>query len=400
MVINIPYPELVDVNKLEVDGQNPNQMTPKQLERLQKSIQQYGFIVPIITNKDLLIADGEQRLTAAKTLGMTQVMVVRLPVTDVDRRLLRQVLNKLRGEHDLVQDAYEFERIINMGHETELKQLLDLSDSQLERYLQEIRNPKDEDFEVPEIDKIQTDIKRGDIYALGNHRLMCGDSTQQSDVSVLMNGDKADMVFTDPPYFIGYLPEKKLKNLGKLKGHDKPEIIEQTMPLLMESCRTGACVYICMNWQHMGRVINAFTSRSGHPALTLVWDRETPNLRGYPQDYLPVCEFILYGWKEGTNRINPRNGSIQTQIWRIKTHKAVEMQHPTQKPVELSKNAILNSSYNPDVVLDLFGGSGSTLIACEQTGRRCRMMEIDERYCQVIIDRWENYTGQKTQKLN
>lgn len=158
MTVTIPNSTLVDVNKLKVDGENPNRMTDKQLTRLKSSIEKYGFIVPIITNRDLLVADGEQRLTTAKALNMKQVPVIRLSVEDVDRRLLRQVLNKLCGEHDLVADAYEFERIIQAGHEDELKHLLDLSDSQIERYLTEIHEPKTEDFEIPEIDKIKTSI--------------------------------------------------------------------------------------------------------------------------------------------------------------------------------------------------------------------------------------------------
>jgi len=198
--VKIPERELVNLSELKTDSENPNRMTPQQHARLMTSIQKYGFIVPIITNKDLLIADGEQRWTVAKSLNMSEVPVIRLPVADVDRRLLRQVLNKLRGEHDLTADALEFEKIIEAGRTDDLKHLLDLSDNGLEKYLREIREVKEEDFDVPEIDKIQTDIQRGDIIVLGNHRLMCGDSTNKQDVEQLMNGKKADMVFTDPPY--------------------------------------------------------------------------------------------------------------------------------------------------------------------------------------------------------
>ena len=140
-MIPIPEAELVDVRRLKLDGQNPNIMSEKQLARLKTSIEKFGFIVPIVTNKDLLVADGEQRLTVARHFGMKQVPVIRLPIEDVDRRLLRQVLNKLRGEHELIADALEFERIIEAGHEDELKHLLDLSDSQLEIYQQYLENP-------------------------------------------------------------------------------------------------------------------------------------------------------------------------------------------------------------------------------------------------------------------
>jgi hypothetical protein len=186
--IQIPNAELVAVADLKTDQQNPNRMTKEQHERLSASIKKWGFIVPIITNKDLLIADGEQRWTVAKSLGMTQVSVIRLPVEDVDRRLLRQVLNKLRGEHELLLDAEEFEKIIDLGHKDDLKYLLDLTDAKLERYLNELHPPKDEDYEIPEIDKVQTDIVKGDIIQLGKHRLMCGDATNPEDMKTLLGG--------------------------------------------------------------------------------------------------------------------------------------------------------------------------------------------------------------------
>jgi ParB-like chromosome segregation protein Spo0J len=144
--ITIPQAENISVAELKTDSANPNRMTKEQHERLATSIKKWGFIVPIITNKDLLIADGEQRWTVAKSLGMTQVSVIRLPVEDVDRRLLRQVLNKLRGEHELLLDAQEFEKIIELGRKDDLKYLLDLTDEKLQRYLtaKEWFNPVDE----------------------------------------------------------------------------------------------------------------------------------------------------------------------------------------------------------------------------------------------------------------
>ena len=133
--ILIPREEIVDITLLHVDNKNPNKMSKEQHERLATSIKKWGFIVPVIANKDLLIADGEQRFTVAKSLGMTQVSVIRLPVEDVDRRLLRQVLNKLRGEHNFELDCEEFQKIIDAGREKDLKYLLDLSDEKLERYI-------------------------------------------------------------------------------------------------------------------------------------------------------------------------------------------------------------------------------------------------------------------------
>jgi hypothetical protein len=249
--IQIPPPELIETSKLTVHKThlNPNKMTREQLDRLKTSIKKFGFIVPIITNKDLVIADGEQRWIVANELAMPKVLVVRLPVEEVDRLLIQQVMNSqaVRGMHDLLLDAMSFENIIDLGGKDDLKYLLDLTDGKLERYLNELHPPAQEDeFEGTELEKVQTDIKQGDIIQLENHRLMCGDSSKDSNSFV--KDITVKMVLTDPPY---------------------------------------------------------------------------------------------------------------------------------------------------DIILDLFGGSGSTLIACEQTGRTCYMMEIDPRYCEIIAQRWEKYTGQK-----
>jgi len=407
MSILIPEPETVSIDQLKVDGQNPNKMTDRQLKSLAESIQRFGFIVPIITNKDLLIADGEQRWIIAKSLGMKQVSVIRLPVEDVDRRLLRQVLNKLRGEHELLADAYEFERIIQAGHEEDLKHFLDLSDSQLERYLSEIHEPKPEDYEIPEIDKIKTDIKRGDIYQLGNHRLMCGDATNKQDVEALMNGKKADMIFTDPPYGVEYEQGKftgiKVKNPfpeianDDLQGLQLYEFLKVAFTNCFNHSNEGTPIYVCSPSMTPSLMILYSAVASGfHMQSELIWVKHHFILgRG---DYHWQHEKMWYGYKSNPHHwFGYRNLST---IWEVPTIPSGRYEHPTQKPLLLVKMAIDNSSNSGSCVLDLFGGSGSTLIACQQTGRTCYMMEIEPRYCQVIINRWEAYTKQKSVKIS
>jgi len=387
-MISIPDRELVNIAELKVDGQNPNSMTPKQHERLKTSIEKYGFIIPIITNKDLLIADGEQRLTVAQSLQMKSVPVIRLPVEDVDRRLLRQVLNKLRGEHELLADAQEFERIIELGGEDDLKHLLDLSDSSLEKYLREIRETKEEEYEVPEIENIETDIKRGDIYSLGKHRLMCGDAT--TDIDKLMQSVQPDTIFIDPPYGIDYSGGRtqvvRNKPYGKITGDQSPEIGKFISPFT----KSHADLYVCSSPVNLYPVLQAFTNDGGYNAI-IIWKKNTPGL-GY-QWVRRYCELIVYR----TNRPKHKNDSSEFDWWDIPTENRTQYVHGTQKPVRLIQRAIRLS--NSKTVADYFGGSGSTLIACEQTGRTCYMMEIDPRYCQVIIDRWEKYTGQKAVKI-
>lgn len=402
-MISIPERELVSISELKVDGDNPNHMTNKQHARLKTSIEKYGFIVPIITNKDLLVADGEQRLTVAKSLSMAKVPVIRLPVEDVDRRLLRQVLNKLKGEHDLLLDAQEFSKIIEMGGEDDLKHLLDLSDNGLEKYLREIRDVKEEDYEVPEIDKIQTDIKQGDIIKLGKHRLMCGDATKIENICMLSEKDDLftfDVLLTDPPYGIDIIGNSPLLRQGiggakatsfggKIGGsHVYPAtaynpIIGDDTPFNPEP------------WLHRAKTViifgaNYFSSKLPDSAGWFVWDKTGGREWN---DSFANCELIWSNLK--------RHATIYCCTWKgmVKEGESGKRVHPTQKPIKLLTDILNDCSKRNDNVLDPYGGSGSTLIACEQTGRTCYMMEIDPRYCQVIIDRWQAYTGQKAESI-
>ena len=419
--ITVPPVTFVPVESMRVDGQNPNRMTEKQTDALCESINKYGFIVPIITNKDLLVADGEQRLQAAQKLSMKSVPIIRLNISDVDRRILRQVLNKLRGEHELLADAREFDLIVKAGQEDDLKNLLLLKDAEIERYLREIREPKEETYEIPEIEKIQTDIKRGDVYQLGAHRLMCGDATIQEDYNVLLGADKPRMIFTDPPYGVGYnkhhlatehspytkkamFKAKKgsagFKNWGDVEG-DKSLGTYYKFIEMMAQLNSETSWYLCAPSRHFGSILNKLDEQQVYRATSIVWVKEhfVPSWERYHAKH----EFIIFcgdgAHPTGKKSIwyGPTN---ETTVWQIKRDNRNPCNlHPTQKPVEMPLRAIINSSVQNDIVYDGFGGSGSTLIACEQTGRRCFMMEIDPRYCQVIINRWEKYIGKKAVKL-
>jgi len=413
--IQIPPVEPVSVSLLKVDGQNPNRMTKDQHERLATSIKKYGFIVPLITNRDLLIADGEQRFEVAKSLGMSEVPVIRLDVEDVDRRLLRQVLNKLRGEHELIADALEFEKIIGAGREDDLKHLLDLNDNGLERYIREIHPAKDEDYEIPEIDKVQTDINRGDILQLGKHRLMCGDSTIKEDIAALCT-QKVNMIFTDPPYGVGFDKHhlrddifKRIhakthrtvtgfKNWGEIEGDKTLDTYFRFLDLMAEQ-NLNISWYLCAPSRYLGQILAYLDSLGVYFATPIVWVKEHWVMSW--ERYHAQHEQIIFA---GDGAHPTGNKSIwygrhnETTFWQIHRESSLNLKSPTQKPTELVERALLNSSKPDDIVLDGFGGSGSTLIACEQTGRICYMMEIDPRYCQVIVDRWEKYTGQKAVK--
>ena len=319
---------------------------------------------------------------------MPNVLVIRLPVEDVDRRLLRQVLNKLRGEHELLLDAEEFDKIIADGREDDLKYLLDLNDSKLERYLNELHPPRDEDYEVPEIEKVQTDIKRGDIIQLGKHRLMCGDAENKEDLDKLCTSE-IDMVYSDPPYGINLDTDW--------------------------SGMTGINTKIVRNVNTFAKIQN--DDKPFNPSTLLDYFAECPEIFIWGADYyakdLPSGTWLVWD-KRLTEELDRMYGSCFEVCWSKNHHKkelirltwagflghekatdGERKSHPTQKPVKLASTFIEKYLKDKQNVADLYAGSGSTLIACEQTNKTAFLMEIDPRYCQVSVDRWKRYTNKE-----
>ena len=361
--ITIPEPKRVYLNTLRIDNTNPNVMSDANFEALKLNIKRFGFIIPIITNEDYVIADGYHRWKAARELGMSEVLVIKLPLKDVDRRMLRQILNKLRGNHDSDKDLIEYNFFDESGVLDEMEQLLpDFSVN-----IDSMNADVEEDDFVPDIDKPpKYDINKGDVYTLGNHRLMCGDSTDKADVDLLMDGDKADMVFTDPPY--GIDADKMTMGSGAKEFHrgnwdnERPDITF-ILDLAEKICIWGG---------------NYFADILPATNDWLCWHKKN--------DGLSFSEFEL-AW---TNF--DKNCRHLSHHWGNE-----KKQHVTMKPVQVCAWGI--SLVDGVSVLDLFGGSGSTLIACEQLNRKCYMMELDPKYCSVIIERWEALTGKEAQNL-
>ncbi len=399
-MVEIPDTVTVPIDRLRVDDQNPNRMTEKQNQSLMESINRFGFIIPIITNEDYLIADGEQRWTVAKSLGMTEVPVVRLPVSDVDRRLLRQVLNKLKGEHQRELDAKEFLRIVEAGEKRALQTLIGVSERQIENRIEDLRKPRNADL-LPEVR--ETNIQRGDVFQLGNHRLLCGDATSKDDYKQLIGSDKINCVFTDPPYNVDYSSKNEFLNQfdkgNRLQTPIRGDNVADLYSFLYDSLISLSpylseynAIYITFAGSTLRDLLNAFHDAGFTLHQILVWVKN--NIVLGRVDYKSQHEFIVYGW----NGKHAFYGEGERSVWMIDKPLRSEL-HPVMKPIELCKRAIYNSSLAGEKVLDVFGGSGSTLIAAEETDRTCYMMEIEPHYCQVIIDRWENLTGEKAVKI-
>ena len=398
--------EHVPIDSLKPDPANPRRISDAELETLTRSIQEFGLVDPIICrHDDKLVIGGHQRLVAARKLGYKTVPVVFLDLSPEQAHLLNVALNKISGEWDqellahLLADLGDGADLSLSGFaDDEVKKLLKSLDSREKR---ERVESFDLDAALEAAQRVRG-AKRGEVWALGDHRLMCGDATKDKDVAKLMDGTQAQMAFTDPPYNVslgdhgGQQPgqrKRRLKN-DALSPADWQAFCQDWARSLVGS--VDGALYVCLAVNEQLPVLfGALEEAGAHWANMIVWakDRFLLGRADYHWQYEP----IWYGWREGVKR-HWCGDRDQSNVWRIARPSASDA-HPTMKPLELVERAIENSSKPGDVVLDLFLGSGSTLIAAERTGRACYGLEIDPHYCKIVIARWEAFTGQKAEKL-
>ena len=373
------FDELVSVDSLNPNPKNPNKHPDSQIELLSKNIKYLGWRHPItVSKRSGFIVAGHGRLMAAKKLGVQIVPVDYQDFnSDADEMAVLVADNRVAELSETSE-----EDVKNILSELDGKIEIDLtgfSDAEVEQLLRDI-NTDVLDEDVPEV-PTEPISKFGDIFEFGSHRLMCGDSTDSEQVKKLMGDEIANMVFTDPPYNVDYgSDERKIENDNL--GSEFPQFLEKVIKNIF-SFSSGA-IYICMSSSEIDSLQSTFKRLGGHWSTFIIWAKDTFTLGR--SDYHRQYEPILYGWKEGVSHYFCGDRS-QGDVWEFAKPKKNDV-HPTMKPVELCQRAVLNSSKPNDIVLDLFGGSGSTLIACEQTNRRCRMMEFEPKYCDVILKRF------------
>lgn len=369
----------VSIKDLIPYERNTKKHDKTQINNVAESIKQYGFVQPIVIDKNNTVVIGHCRLLAAKQLKMKEVPCVCVEdLTDEQVKALRIVDNKSN------ESPWDFDILPD-----ELADL-DLSDFDFDFgiYDDEEETEIVED-EAPEVDEDAEPItKLGDIWQLGRHRLMCGDSTDKATVQLLMDGKKADMVFTDPPYGVDY------DGINNDSRSGLEDLLTSAFENYKENCIDGASVY-CFHSDKCADIFHAVFRSFCHFSSMIIWEKQSLVLS--QGDYQSIHEPCLYGWFDnGTHRFF--GDRKQTSVWQF-DRKSVEG-HTTPKPIGFICKALENSSKRNEKVLDLFGGSGSTLIACEQLNRTCYMMELDEKYCDVIIKRWEKFTGEKAVLIN
>ena len=376
---------------------NPRKITKVQIQELKEGLEEFGLVSPIVVNelpeRYNVIIGGHQRLKILEDLGNTEVdcSIVSLPL-DKERKLNIK-LNKNGGsfDNDLLKEYFDYEELTEWGFTPE--ELFEQEETTADGLI--------EDDEIPEAK--ESKVKQGDIWQLGEHRIMCGDSTSSDDVAKLMNGEKADMVFTDPPYGVSYEgghnkeKRKGIKN-DKLEGLDLSNLFKDSLVTSLIFTKDTCPFYI---WYASGKSIETFKgieeSEISVRAI-ICWYKIKSGLGAFMAQYIPNYEPCIYGHKKGKS-IKWYGPTDEKTIWELKNDNKNKL-HPTQKPIALAERALNNSSKIKDIVLDSFLGSGSTLIAAEKLNRKCYGMELDEKYCDVIIERWEQFTGKKAEKIN
>lgn len=393
--------ECVEIVKKQIDSLIPADYNPRkdltpsdpEYQRLKRSVEEFGYVEPVIYNKRSgVVVGGHQRLKVLKELGFKEIDCVEIDIDETQEKALNIALNKISGSWDDVKLKELLTELTDLDYDVELT---GFTVSELES-LEVIVPPKPKDIVEDDYDPLQEvpkRVARGEIWVLGEHRLMCGDSTCKDDVEKLMNGEKADMVFTDPPYGMNLNTDYSGMSGNGRKGKTYSKVIGDNDDFKDELITCIFKFFDCKEIFLWGVDYYFDLIPNFKDGTLTVWDKtlQTNGDAGYNSEFELMWsktphkkEVIHFNW---FRYFGLSSQDIKTRV------------HPTQKPLQVIQPYIEKYSNENQIVADVYGGSGSTLIACEQLGRKCRMMELDEHYCDVIINRWEVLTGKKAEKV-
>lgn len=400
--------EKISLDDVFFDDNNPNKMTEIQMEGLEQFMERIGFAVEIWVNKEgkkYRVIDGEWRVRVLLKRGIKFVYAKIFEVKYSEIRVMRQLANKIGGIHDKKKDLAEFKAIFEDQNLDDFTKMLGVPIEDIQRQLEkefDMTFGIQESEDLPE-KPLKPKAKLGDIYQLENHRIICGDCTIPEHVDKLFQGKKANQLATDPPYGVDYVKKNEFLNsidrgnrVQKAYANDEREkdykkFFQSFLEIIpFEDYNTA---YIFMGGKEYKNLIQAAEDAGLYHAMDLVWVKNNHVLG--QSDYLPKHELCFYGWKGKHRFYGPTN--VTTVLEYDKP--LVNDLHPTMKPVEMVSQLIQDGSKKGDLVYEPFLGSGTTLIAAEQTGRTCYGMELDPGYVDVIIQRWENLTGKKAKKI-
>ena len=412
------------IASLHPDPLNPRQMSEDQLSALMRSIERFGFSEPVVVRReDGLIIGGHQRVAAAERLGMSEVPIVEVDLSDDECHALNVALNQIHGEFDIPKLAALLESLPgDLASFTGIdERSMRRISAEAEAAIRAMRESEDGLDHVPDMpDEATTQL--GDLIVLDNHRLLCGDSSSPEDLDRLLDGASVHLVNTDPPYNVRVEPRSNnaiaaglssfasAQHPGQsathetLRAKDRPLIndfvtdehfevlLDEWFSNISRVLLPGRGFYIWGGYANVANYPPVLKKNGLYFSQSIIWDKQHPVLTR--KDFMGAHEWCFYGWKEGAAHhfYGPHN---VPDIWAVKKVNPQSMIHLTEKPVELAVRAIQYSSVPSENVLDLFGGSGSTLMACEETERNGYLMELDPLYCDVIVTRFEERTGKK-----
>ncbi len=399
--------EQVAIDTLRPDPANPRRISDEELEALTRSLRRFGFVQPVLARRDdQVVIGGHQRLLAARRLGYTTVPVIYLDLSVEQSRLLNLALNRIGGDWD---EELLARLLADLRQHADVDlSLSGFAADGLSTLLRSLdKRERRERVETFDLDAAldaatrQPRFQPGDLWQLGSHRLLCGDSTDREAVTRLLGDARAAMAFSDPPYNVGYGDHG-----GQGREQRRRRIQNDALPPEQWEafCRgwatnllsfTDGAVYLCMSTKEWPLVSRVLEEAGGHWSDTVIWRKDRFVLGR--ADYQRAYEPIWFGWRDGVQHYWCGDRD-QSDVWQIARPSDSPL-HPTMKPLALVERAIENSSQPGGVVLDLVLGSGTTLIACERTGRVCYGVELDPTYCDVIVRRWEAFTGESAQCL-
>jgi len=385
----------MNIIEIEIDQIKPYLNNPrnneKAISQVASSIFEYGFKQPIVVDKDYIIIVGHTRFYAAQELKLKTVpILIANDLTEIQCKAYRIADNKTNefAEWDIDLLTEELKSVDGL--------FTAFSDNEIAELCNEVNEGLTDDDAVPDLPD-EPIAKLGDVYQLGNHRIICGDASDIEVVEKLMKGDLSDMIFTDPPYNVAYIGKTKdaltIKN-DAMSNEKFQKMLEMTFINIYKTLQEGSPIYVTCPLED-GIFQQAFITSGFKLQSILIWLKNTMVMGR--KDYHYKHEPILYGWKEGSAHFW-QGGRDKVSV--IKCDKPIRnSEHPTMKPVELIEILLGNSSRHDAIVSDFFGGSGTTLIACEKTNRNARIIELDPKYIDVIIKRWQDFTGKEAIKI-
>lgn len=374
--------EVISINKIKSNPNNPRVIKDDKFNKLVKSIQEFPKMLelrPIVVNDDMIVLGGNMRLKASKEAGLKEIPVIKASeLTEEQQRefIIKDNVGFGEWDWDMIANEWDTEKLEEWG--------LDLPDV----FAKEL-DAEEDDYLIP--DEIKTDIVLGDLFEIGEHRLLCGDSTDSDQVAKLMDGKLADMVFTDPPYNTGMTKKEQKGSTWLSHMFNDSYTDDEWEQFIQGFCNSyniftkdNIFLFICLDWRRSHELVPHLKNNWNFTNL-IVWDKL---VHGLGSDYKYTHEFIHVCKKGKPELANNKNGEKEYQdVWRIQRKMGRDDDHATKKPLEICERAINHTSKVGNIVLDLFQGSGSTIVASHQLKRKCYGMELDPKYCQVIIDR-------------